>query len=95
MTSTVHLSEIANVLEGNLEARASLDILRSLALNENLVVDAVSRDDCASATGEMEDVRVGFNDAIAHVVMRRNRLREIYSFDKDFDRFADLTRITD
>jgi predicted nucleic acid-binding protein len=42
----------------------------------------------------MEDASIGLNDSIAHAVMKRNRLREIYSFDKDFDGFADLIGLT-
>ena len=94
MTSVVHIAEIANILEDNLESGTSLEIMKSLVMNENLEIDAVSREDCLSAIGEMEDTGVGLNDSIAHAVMRKNGLLEVYSFDKDFDSFEDLKRLT-
>lgn len=94
MTSVVHLAEVANILEDSLPAEDSLAILRAMVMGENVAIEAVSRDDCASAVAEMEDMSVGLNDSIAHVVMRRKHLREVYSFDRDFDRFADLKRLT-
>ncbi len=94
MTSVVHIAEIANILEDNLEAGASQEILRSLLMNEHLEIDSVSREDCLSAMGEMEEHSLGLNDSIAHAVMRRNGLVEIYSFDKDFDRLDDVTRVS-
>lgn len=94
MTSVVHVAEVANILEDNMEAATSLEILRSLVFNDNVAIEAVSSDDCATAAAEMEEAQAGLNDAIAHAVMRRKSLTEIYSFDKDFDRFRDLRRLT-
>ena len=36
---------------------------------------------------------VSTNDALAYVCMRANRIGEIYSFDKHFDQFSDITRM--
>jgi len=36
---------------------------------------------------------VSANDALAYVCMRANGIREIYSFDRHFDQFSDITRM--
>ena len=42
----------------------------------------------------MKEKEVGLSDAIAYVIMIDNNVREIYSFDRDFDRL-NVKRITD
>ena len=42
----------------------------------------------------MKEKEVGLSDAMAYVIMIDNNVREIYSFDRDFDRL-NVKRITD
>jgi len=37
---------------------------------------------------------VGLSDAIAYVIMKKNSVEEIYSFDSDFDKL-DVRRVTE
>jgi predicted nucleic acid-binding protein len=38
--------------------------------------------------------QIGFSDAVAYITMKRNGVVEVYSFDKDFDRFREIRRIS-
>ena len=42
-----------------------------------------------------EDHQVGVNDALAYVLMKKDAIQELYSFDKDFDAFTDIHRKTE
>jgi len=54
----------------------------------------VDRDDVAESLSLGTEEGVGTSDALAVVLMRRHGLREVYSFDRDFDRWTDIRRIS-
>ncbi|MFW6117232.1 MAG: type II toxin-antitoxin system VapC family toxin [Thermoproteota archaeon] len=86
MTTTVHIGEIANLLEDFMPLQVSLEVTSSLLLKENIHTTQVSPRDCLSAIPLAEDYQVGVNDALAYLFMTQKGIQEIYSFDKDFDR---------
>ena len=57
------------------------------------MVCEVSKDDYLKAISVTEDQKVGVNDALAYVLMKRESIQTVYSFDKDFDAFTDISRI--
>jgi len=71
----------------------ALSIEKALCLRENIAIVDVSRENYIAALDEAERHQVGLNDAMVYVLMKRNNLDELYSFDKDFDRFKDLKRL--
>ncbi len=93
VTTVVHFSEVANILEDNLPPVEALKLEKALLLKENLKILSVSKDDYLSALREGEELRTGLNDALAHTVMRRKKLEEIYSFDAHLDLFTDIKRV--
>jgi len=54
---------------------------------------ASSSRDFPSALQEVRDEQVGLTDALAYASMKERGVTEIYSFDKDFDRFGDIARV--
>jgi len=90
----VHLGEMANLLENFMRHDAALRVIRGILLKENIEVIGVSPEDYLSALPIAEEYGVSLNDALAYIVMRERDMREIYSFDKDFDRFTDIVRIS-
>jgi len=40
-----------------------------------------------------KEKRVGLNDALTYVIMLKNKIYEIYLFDKDFDKLEGIKRI--
>jgi len=80
LTTVVHLSEVANVLEDVAGA------LLAARAKENVVVEAVSAEDYLESAVLAGEKGVSVNDALAYLVMRRRGVREIYTFDKHFEK---------
>ena len=94
VTSVVHFSEVCNILEDHLPTKEALAIEGDLLLRENISIKTVTEEHYLKALTTAEDQHVGTNDALAYVLMDELGLKSIYSFDKDFDRFKDIDRIT-
>jgi hypothetical protein len=95
VTSVVHFSEVCNILEDYLPIEEALLIEKGLLFRENILVCEVSKDDYLKAISVTEDQQVGVNDALAYVLMKKEAIQTVYSFDKDFDAFTDIRRITE
>jgi len=90
-TSVVQFSEVCNLLEDYLPLEEAFE--KGLLFRDNIVIHEVSEEDYLEALLIAEDQKVGANDALAYVLMKETGLGRIYSFDKDFDAFADIKRI--
>lgn len=93
LTTVVHVGEISNILEDYLSLNEALSFERALCLRENVEIVEVGRRDYIAALDEAENHRIGLTDALAIVAMKKNRLSELYSFDRDFDRIKDIERL--
>ena len=92
--STVHLSEIANLLEHYMPIDDALSVETFLLTARNVKVRDVEKIDCVSALEVAKATKVGLSDGIAYTIMKDNELNEVYSFDRDFDRL-NVRRITE
>jgi uncharacterized protein len=92
VTSVVHFSEVCNILEDYLPIGEAILIEKGLLFRENILICEVSKYDYLKAISVTEDQRVGVNDALAYVLMKKMAIQTVYSFDKDFDTFADIHR---
>jgi predicted nucleic acid-binding protein len=93
LTSVVHFSEVCNILEDFLPINEAFEIEMNLLLQENILIKEVTAEDYLKALTMAEDYKVGANDSLAYVLMKEAKTNKIYSFDKDFDAFKDLTRV--
>lgn len=93
LLSTVHLSEIVNVLEDSVGNNFSINFMKDVMSKINITIESVSKDQYLLSTLIAEDKNVSINDALAYVLMRENDISEIYSFDKHFDNLP-VNRIT-
>ena len=94
-TSVVHFSEVCNILDDYLTIEEATLVEKGLLFSENILVCEVSKEDYLKAIAVTEDQQAGINDALAYVLMKKEAIQIIYSFDKDFDTFADIHRITE
>ena len=92
-TSTVHISEVINVVESGLGLRESLGLLAWAISKENIEVYATAIGDYEGALPVARDKGVSANDALAYLLMRSHGLEEIYTFDGHFDQLKDITRL--
>lgn len=92
-TSVVHFSEVCNILEDFLPFEEAILMEKALLHLENMVIFEITSQDYLNAVSLAEDFHVGINDALAYMLMEKEGLAKIYSFDKDFDAFTGLKRI--
>ncbi len=93
VTSVCHLSEVLNILESGLGRPDSLGFLAWAMTADKFRVLEVSREDYESSLPVASDYSVSANDALAYVLMEREGLNEIYSFDHHFDQFKNIKRL--
>jgi len=94
VTSSVHIAEVANLLEAWMPLSDAHTIQRGLLTRESVAILAVVRQDLVEALTLAVQRGVGVTDALAATLMARGGLREIYSFDRDFDRIGGVRRIS-
>ncbi len=94
MTTVVHVSEVANILESRMTRDDSWRILSALASMRGLSITGVSGDDYRSAIQASKVLSVGVNDALAYAIMKEAGVEDIYSFDKHFDQLPEIRRVT-
>ncbi len=92
-TTTVHLSEVVNTIEAGLGLLKPLSFLARVITSENIEVCPVSVEDYESALSLAKDNNISANDALAYLSMKCHEIREMYSFDKHFDRLKDVIRL--
>ncbi len=85
VTTVVHLSEVANVIESKGGKRKAAEVLLAILTSENIEVLPVSTGDYLKASLMAEERNIGVNDALAYVKMRELGIGEIYTFDRDFE----------
>jgi len=93
LMSTSHFSEIANILEGRMPLKEALKIEKAILLKDNIKILSVSGEDYLNSLEIAKEFDVGINDALAYVIMQRQGINEIYSFDRDFDKFSGIKRV--
>jgi uncharacterized protein len=85
VTTTVHLSEVANVLEDAADIGIACNLLSAILLKPTIEVVSVSANDYQESIGQAVRYSVSVNDALALVVMERKGIDEIYTFDRHFE----------
>ena len=93
--STVHLSEVANILEDYMPLKSALEIVASLISKPGIMLLNVTGKDCIKALLTAQTNSIGFSDAIACLLMSERKINEIYSFDRDFDKIKGIKRVSD
>jgi predicted nucleic acid-binding protein len=88
MTTTVHLSEVANVLEDAAGIGFACDLLSAVMAKPSIDVRAVSADEYRDSIQRAQKYSVSINDALALIVMAQQGINEIYTFDRHFERAA-------
>jgi uncharacterized protein len=84
ITTTMHLSEVANVLEDAAGITFASDLLSAILLKPSVTVEPVSADDYRESIRIAQKSAVSINDALAILIMQRQGIDEIYTFDQHF-----------
>jgi predicted nucleic acid-binding protein len=60
---------------------------------DNVKIMGITREAYFAAAELGDDLKLEANDALAVDIMRLNDIKEIYSFDEDFDQIEGITRL--
>jgi uncharacterized protein len=93
--SVVHFSEVCNILEDYLPFEEVILLEKGLLYRENIEFLEVNPQDYLEAVTLSDTNRVGANDCLAYVLMQKENIQTIYSFDKDFKKFTDIKQVTE
>jgi uncharacterized protein len=93
ITTTVHLSEMVNILKHGIDPSNLADLVVQLLSLDNLRTETVDRDQYLAASELGRDLNRDPNDALAVLVMREHKLREVYTYDGDFDELEGIVRL--
>ena len=83
-TTTVHLSEVANVLEDAAGISFAGDLISAILTKPTITVEPVSADDYRESILLARNSTISINDALATMIMERQGIDEIYTFDRHF-----------
>lgn len=93
LTTVVHLSEAVNILKHAMSLDKLIDFVLGLFMSDNVKVQGVSERDYFSALELGGNLGLDPNDALAVDIMGSNNIKEIYSFDEDFDDIECISRL--
>lgn len=94
MTTVVHVSEVANILESRTSQEESLEILEAIVSLRSLSMIGVTGEMYRMAVHASDLLDLGVNDTLAYHTMKDKEIDEIYSFDKHFDQLKGIMRLT-
>ena len=84
ITTVVHVSEVANILEAKVNLETALKFIENLMLAENIEILPVTYEDYLRALLISKEKNVSLNDALAYLKMEEAGVEEIYTFDNHF-----------
>jgi len=93
ITTMVHLSETVNILKNGMDPPKLADLVVQLLSLDNLRTETVDRDQYLAAAELGRDLNRDPNDALAVLVMREHKLREVYTYDGDFDELEGIVKL--
>lgn len=93
MMTVVHVSEIVNILKHGMPLDQLTLIVRGLFMLDNVKIVGVTREAYFAAAELGADLKLEANDALAVDAMRLKGVREVYSFDEDFNRIEGVARL--
>ncbi len=93
MTSLAVIQEVVDWLEYN-DRKKGAGVFLAAVNSYNKMKKVSNRwRDYPRASAEAEKMSMDFVDALTLAVMRREKIAEVYSNDKDFDRIAGIKRV--
>lgn len=88
VTTVVHLSEVNNFLKKSMDIVTLQNLFLELYSLENFKIFDVRAEDYLAAIAMMAETGLDANDCLALKVMRDMDIKEMYSFDRGFERFV-------
>lgn len=94
--SLVQILEVIKIFENVKQHQTALRLQKFFLETPTIQKYMLKEDDLLQAhylAGQYKENKISFNDLLAYIVMKRENIKKIYSFDKHFDIFPDITRL--
>ena len=91
--TVIHLSEAVNILKHGMPLDRLNETVIGLFMLDNVRILGVTPEAYFAAAELGVDLKLEANDALAIDIMRRNDIKEIYSFDEDFDHVEGVEKL--
>ncbi len=93
MTTVVHLSEVANILKYRMSNDSLLELFLGLYSRKNVIIKSVLSEEYLLALELASEENMEPNDALALHFMRNEDIKEIYTFDTNFEKVSDIIKL--
>jgi hypothetical protein len=88
--SLIQLSEVVNLLKGIMSWKNLHDFLIGLISNKSIEIAEMSKLMYITAINKIQDFNIDSNDISAYLLMKEKNIKEIYTFDRDYEAFPDI-----
>lgn len=85
-TTVVHLGEVANVIASRGNERMAAEFVKEFLTLRNVKIFGVDAEDYLKASLLAIEKVVDVNDALAYIKMGEHKIKEIYTFDRHFEK---------
>ena len=88
--SLIQLSEVVNLLKGVMSWKNLHDLLLGLISNKSIEVVEMSKLMYINAINKIVELNIDSNDISAYLLMKEKNIKEIFTFDSDYEAFSDI-----
>jgi len=92
-TTVIHIAETVNILKQGMPLDTLINIVVGLFMLDNVKIIGVNREMYFAAAELGRDLKLDSNDSLIVEVMRSNDIKELYSFDQEFEKIEGITRL--
>jgi len=92
-TTVIHVSEAVNILKHGMPLESLINLILGFFMLDNVKIVGVDKETYFAAAELGRDLKLDPNDALTVEIMRLTGIKEIYSFDEDFEKIEEITRL--
>lgn len=92
-TTVIHIAETVNILKHGMPLENLIDLILGLFMLDNVKILGVKKETYFAAAELGRDLKLDPNGALIVEIMRDCDVKELYSFDRDFEEIDGITRL--
>ena len=88
--SLIQLSEVVNLLKSVMSWKNLQKLIMGLISNKSIEIVEISKLTYIDAVNRISEYNMDSNDISAYLIMRERKIKEIYSFDRQFESLPEI-----